>query len=407
MKIIENSMIVTGDEMRIIENGYILIAEGRIDKVERGKPPNLVGEKINGQGCLVIPGLINAHVHIGDSVGKETGLGKTVSEIVKPQSGLKHEILRRTPIEKIIRAMKDAINEMLNGGTTTFADFREGGANGVKLLEKAIVDSPIRALKLARPDFYFSAKDLEKNKEGVSGRVSKEVKRLMHFSDGIGLSSPNEFTDNSLKQISKIAKGRKRIVATHVAEHSNSLAISMRRSGLSEVKRAVTYLRPDFLVHLTHATDKDIKTVAEEKISAVCCPRANGVLGLGFPPVRKLLESGVNVALGTDNIMINSPNLFREMDYLSKSIRAFERDPSFPSPLEIFKMVTINAAKALRMERTVGSIKRGKLANLVFIDSEAVNIKPIHDPLATLVHRVTQDNVKMVMIDGNVALNKL
>jgi cytosine/adenosine deaminase-related metal-dependent hydrolase len=295
---------------------------------------------------------------------------------------------------------------MLSSGITTFADFREGGASGIKLLKEVTDKICIRAYILGRPDFYFSENILEKNLSPLPSRILCELDDVFRLADGVGLSSPNEFTDIALKQVADKMKGKK-IISTHVCEHPKSSEVSFRRTGFGEVDRAIEFLKADYLVHLTYATERDLEKVAEASVPVVCCPRANAILGLKFPPIEKMIKQGIIVALGTDNVMINSPDLFREMDYVSKFIRAMDESPHFPSPMDVFKMVTINAAKALKIDDKVGSIAEGKLADLVLISCEDFNLRPIYDPFATIVHRARQDNIKMVMVNGEICIDRL
>jgi cytosine/adenosine deaminase-related metal-dependent hydrolase len=312
--------------------------------------------------------------------------------------------LRETPPKRLISAMKNTLQDMVRGGITTFADFREGDLEGVRLLRAAVKGVGIRTLALGRPSFQFQEVALEANNGEFQPEGIEDVRRLMCSAEGLGLSSPNEFTDRALQQISEF-KGRG-LIATHTAEHQRAIDTSVSRTGFRDVERALRYLRADFLVHLTRATKVDIHGVAEAGVPVVCCPRANAALGLGLPPMRGLVERGVTVALGTDNVMVNSPDLFREMEFTTRFLRVETGDPKIPTPLEIFSMVTINAARLLGLGGELGSIDRGKLADLVGIDAEATNLRPIRDPLSTLVNRVRPDNVKMVFVGGNMVYKR-
>jgi len=404
-KILKNAMILTGSEMEVIDRGYIAIEDGKITEIETGSPPPNESACIDMAGGLVVPGLINAHIHIGDSIAKEVGAGRSLYDVVQPPSGLKHTILRETPPEKLIAAMKDTLQDLVKGGITTFADFREGGPEGVRCLKAASEGSGIRVLALGRPSFQFQDEALRANVGGLSLEAMDEVRMLKGQADGLGLSSPNDYTDQALQQLSNIFKGRK-LIATHVAEHQGAIDTSIERTGLDDFERSFRYLRADFIVHLTKAGGKIIRRVSDADVPVVCCPRANAALGLGFPPIRRLMERGVTVALGSDNVMVNSPDLFREMEFTARFLRAEARDPKFPTPLEIFKMVTINAARALGLGEVLGSIERGKLADLVVIDTEAANLRPIHDPISTLVHRVRPENVKTVLVEGEIVYSR-
>jgi cytosine/adenosine deaminase-related metal-dependent hydrolase len=104
VKIIENAKIIANDKMEIINRGYIIVDGGKIREINSGSS-GVSGKKINAKHCLAIPGLINAHTHVGDSIAKEAGLGKTLFELVTPPSGFKHKMLRETPKKKFIRPL--------------------------------------------------------------------------------------------------------------------------------------------------------------------------------------------------------------------------------------------------------------------------------------------------------------
>jgi cytosine/adenosine deaminase-related metal-dependent hydrolase len=142
---------------------------------------------------------------------------------------------------------------------------------------------------------------------------------------------------------------------------------------------------------MTHATGDEISLTP----SIVVCPRANGVLGAGLPDVAGMLRRGRTVAIGTDNVMLNSPDMFREMDYLWKASHA---QGEFIEPREIVKMATANAAKMLRLDS--GWIAPGRAADLVFIDAKHADLYPVHDPHAAIIHRASSDSVRAVMVAG-------
>ncbi|HLG37386.1 MAG TPA: amidohydrolase family protein, partial [Nitrososphaera sp.] len=102
------------------------------------------------------------------------------------------------------------------------------------------------------------------------------------------------------------------------------------------------------------------------------------------------------VAIGTDNIMLNSPDITRELDYIWKASRALEGE--MIEPKEILKMATVNAAQILRLDS--GCIAPGRSADLIFIDKRHLDLYPMHDPYSAIVHRLSQSSIASVMIDG-------
>jgi cytosine/adenosine deaminase-related metal-dependent hydrolase len=158
------------------------------------------------------------------------------------------------------------------------------------------------------------------------------------------------------------------------------------------------HLKPDFVVHMTNATENEISLVAKNGTGVVICPRANGVLGAGIPKIAQMLRQGCLLAIGTDNVMLNSPDILREMDYIWKVSRATEGE--MIEPRELLKMATVNAAQILRLNS--GCIEAGRSADLIFIDKKHVDLYPVHDPYAAVVHRLSQSSIKAIMIDGRV-----
>ena len=133
------------------------------------------------------------------------------------------------------------------------------------------------------------------------------------------------------------------------------------------------------------------------------CPRANAVLAEGIPDLEMMLKAGCNVAIGTDNVMINSPDIFREMDYLWKVTMGLNKKRI--DPKQILKMATTNAGKLLRKD--IGVIDRGKLADCILIDKHAIDLEPMHDPHASIVHRASDSTIKAVMIGGEIVYGKI
>ncbi|MCP8316368.1 MAG: amidohydrolase family protein, partial [archaeon] len=364
--VIEEVNAIAKDSLDLIERAFIRIDDGYFTEF-RESPSNPSGYvRYKAKGMLMIPGLINAHTHIGDSFFKDFGVGRSLIELFRPITGLKHRLLESASEDLIIKSMRNSAFDMLRCGITTFADFREGGKRGVMLLKKAIEGLKIRTVILGRPDYYFNEDEVVENHAMPEDKI-REVDEILELCDGIGLSGPNEYTDRAMNELSRLIKIKKKICAIHASEDRYSTNFSLKNFHQSEVERALKNLDLDFIIHLTQATEEDIESVSKKNIPVVCCPRANSILGLGFPPIINMMRKRITVALGTDNVMLNSADLFREMDYTSRILRALERDPSAVSSKDIMKMTTINSAKALKLDKEIGSIEEGKRADAVFI----------------------------------------
>ena len=232
---------------------------------------------------------------------------------------------------------------------------------------------------------------------------------VLEISDGLGISGANENSDETLKLYRNLIRARntstmsdkkktkkKLLIAIHAAESENTVEFSKFHTGRTEVARIMKYLKPDIIIHMTHATDKDISIVPRNRTGIVVCPRANGIVGAGFPRVAKMLEHGCIIGIGTDNVMLNSPDILRELDYIWKVSRSTEH--IFLSARDILKMATVNSAEILGLNS--GYIQSGRAADIIFIDKSHADLYPMHNPFASIVQRVTQDSIKAVMIDG-------
>jgi cytosine/adenosine deaminase-related metal-dependent hydrolase len=388
----------------IIENASLLHGNyrGIIDK-ERNT--------IDAEGFMVIPGFINAHTHIGDSIGKDFLIDSGLDERVHPVFGAKRNILQKTRPAHLKMFIRSSAISMMKKGIVAFADFREGGIEGVKLLKAAISDLPIKCVILGRVEYYFNPvkkeiiyheAGIEQKDKKLSSNLLQMASDILKIADGFGISGANENTDETLIQYSKLLQSKnstekkKLLSAIHAAESKDTNELSKSKTGMTEVYRIMQYLKPDILVHMTNADEEDISIVAKKGTGVIVCPRSNGILGVGIPKVARMLKLGCTIGIGTDNVMLNSPDIFKELDYLWKVSRAIE--PEFISPKEILMMATVNNAKILGLNS--GYIENGRSADLLFLDKNHIDLYPIHDPYASIVHRASQDSIKAVMING-------
>jgi cytosine/adenosine deaminase-related metal-dependent hydrolase len=434
--VIKNSDILYGNDLQIIKNGLIIVNnKGIIEKV--GKTfdikdtvyySKIIEKKdtnvIDAKGYLIIPGLVNSHIHIGDAIGKDISSSDDLDTRVHPNHSIKKTILEKTEPDQLKQFMKNAAISMLNKGITTFVDFREGGICGVNMLQTAIKDIPIKSFILGRFDFncFYNVQNDKKvliksnnphnnitkhHNETKEKEILKLGKNLLDSCNGFGISGANENEDNILKIYKNIIKETNKqrddkkersIIAIHAAESIEAVKESLKRTGKTEIERTIFTLEPDFYIHITNPTRIDLDLLQSLNKPIVVCPRANGILGTGIVPLRAMIERRFTIAIGTDNIMLNSPDLFKEMDFLLKCQRAYEKNLSFLDAKMVLKMATINGGKILN--RNIGCIDNGFQADLVFIDKYDIDIYPMHDPYMSVVHRCSERAIKAIMVDG-------
>ena len=395
--LLKNISALIGENLDFISNVDIQIKNNKFQKINSNIQSKSKKDVIDCEGLLLIPGFINSHTHIADSIGKDITLNSTVNQKIHPMFGIKSKILKNTSNEYLSTFMKNTCHSMIQKGITTFVDFREGGLDGAILLKKVVDDLPIRTILLGRLDFHQSTSEIKKNSPFPKEKI-RELPSLLKICDGIGISGANEHSTSVLHSYSKTKKLR----AIHSSETIESVQKSKRITGKSETLRALS-LKPDFLIHMTHASNKDQDATSKKTRGIIICPRANSSLSEGIPDIEKMQNAGCLLGLGTDNVMINSPDMFREMDYLWKVTMGIKKKRI--DPKEILKMATVNAGKILKKE--IGIIQTKKIADCIFLDKHALDLEPMHNPYASIVHRASQSTIKAVMIGGKIVHGKI
>ena len=394
--ILKNVSLLYGHDLKLIDSINVEIAESKFKKINsqlNRKNQNVV----DCNGLLLIPGFINAHTHIGDSIAKDLSLNSTVDAKIHPMIGIKQKILRETPDKELIRFMRKSAQTMLKKGITTFVDFREGGIHGINLLKKALKTVPINPVILGRLEYYHTQKQIKQN-TSMPDFLKSNLESLIENCDGVGISGPNENSDNNLQEFSKI----KKIVGIHAAETLSSYAISKKSYKKTEPKRALL-AEPTFLVHMTNASKNDLLSAAKKTRGIIICPRANASLAEGIPDIELMLKMKCNIGIGTDNVMINSPDMFREMDYVWKVTMGIKKKRI--DPKQILKMATVNSGKILN--KKIGCIKENYFADCIFIDKKSIDLEPMNNVYASIVHRASQESIRAVMSRGKIVYGKI
>ena len=393
--ILKNISILYGTELKYIESTNIKIKNGIFKKIS--KKISSKEKSIDCSNLLLIPGLINSHTHIADSIGKDLSIDADVDSKIHPMIGLKQKLLKETPKKSLSKYMKNSAKSMIKKGITTFIDFREGGLDGVLLLKSALDNLPIRCIILGRIEHYNTKNEIKQNMPLPKEHI-KQLTQLLKNCDGIGISGTNENSNSNLQSYAKT----KKIRAIHAAETKDSVNTSKKLTGKSEIQRAML-LRPSFLIHMTFATKNDLKLVAKNTRGIVICPRANSSLAEGIPDISLMQKFGCNITIGTDNVMINSPDIFREMDYLWKVTMGMSQ--SRFDPRQILKMATVNAGKMLNQK--IGCIKENYFADCLFINKNSLDLEPMNNVYASIVHRASENSINAVMIGGKIVNGKL
>jgi len=313
------------DGKEFVEGG-VAVERGIVTGVSDSPP-----EDITHRG-IVFPAMVNAHTHVGDAFIMRVPKG-SVEDIVAPPDGFKFKMLAKTSGKVIVKGMTRAADEMADTGTGAFVDFRENGLRGVRALKTAMKGHEgVQAVILGRPRKLAYDAD--------------ETREILGSADGIGLSSISEWKRKDLVSISAQARSAGKIFAIHASERAR------------EDFEFISELEPRFVVHMAKAGAKDFEACGEAGIHVAVCPRSNAFFGFK-PPVRRMLDAGIDVALGTDNAMLARPDMLAEARFLARTQRGL-------SPGEIARMAISAPRKVLNLEPGL-RLKKGSPADFVVL----------------------------------------
>jgi cytosine/adenosine deaminase-related metal-dependent hydrolase len=320
--------------------GRVLVDDGRIEAIEETETEST---------DVVVPAFVNAHTHLGDSVAKDAAAGLSLEAAVAPPDSLKHRRLAAASRDELVSAMRRTLRFAGRTGTASCLDFRESGVEGARALRDAARPLDVDA-------FVFGSDD----------------PAVLDVADGYGASGAN---DDDFETERAAAAARDKPFAIHAGEPD-----------ATDIHPALD-LDPDLLVHMVHAEREHLDRVTEQSVPVAVCPRANAMLDVGRPPVRELLEH-TTVALGTDNVMLNTPSMFREMAYTAKRFDVTAR--------EVLGMATTAGADIAGLD--CGVIEPGERAALVVLDGDSDNLAGTTDPVEAVVKRATALDVDRVLL---------
>ncbi len=272
---------------------YVRFEGGRVAEVGQIGTDSTRGRVRRLRG-IVIPPPVNSHTHLGDAVSAREPPPISFAEMVGPPNGFKFQLLAAASPVQNRDAVRRALRRMAAEGIRATVDFREEGVAGLRTLRGAARGLGIRVVALGRPL--------------LRPVVPAELSELLEIGDGIGLASAREESAETRRAVARACHARGKRYALHASEE--------RR------ERVDAYLdpRPDLLVHMTYATHGDFQAVLDARTSVAVCPRSNALFGRR-PALAAMERLGLSVLLGTDNAMLHSPSIWRELEFAYVSSR--------------------------------------------------------------------------------------
>lgn len=420
-----NATIVTMNPAREIVTGGALLIEGNrikaIGKVDELRRQYQGDEIIDVGGRLMIPGLIDTHVHVAQALirgcADDMELIQWLCERVWVLQG------NFTHDDGYVSA-RLCIAEMLKSGTTTFLESMLAHRYGFDGIARAVEESGVRACLagIVMDIGTYATQDansmypgmVESRETSLFGVLEAHSKWQGAADDRIhvwfGPRTPGGVTPELYREMSDYAHRRGMGITMHLAEVEADKIFLQEKYGLSPVyfAESVGLLGPKTtLVHMVWLNDQDIARLAETRTNISHNPSSNSKLASGVCKVPQMLASGINVALGCDGGPSNNDyDLIREMKLAAILHKAVTNDPLIVPAETVLEMATINGARALGLDHEIGSLEVGKKADFAIIDLNRLHTTPSPNPISTLVYAATGGEVDTVVVDGQIVVEQ-
>ncbi len=354
---------------------------------------------------VLIPGLINAHTHSAMTLFR--GIADDLPLMVWLNEHIWPAEQRWVNPEFTADGTRLAIAEMIRGGTTCFSDMyfhpdvtaEVASESGVRvLLGLIVIDFPTPWAATANEYFEKGA--------AVHDRFKHHP--LIHTA--FAPHAPYTVGDEGLSRIATLAEELDIPIHMHLHETRNEIDQHLEQHGVRPLQRLerLGLLSPRLIaVHMTQIDKNEYAPLKAQGVHVIHCPESNLKLASGLCPVQELLDQGVNVALGTDGAASNNDlDMLGEMRTAALLGKGLAGDPQALSARQVLRMATINGAKALAIDDITGSLMPGKAADIVAIDLNTPETRPVYDPISQVVYSASRNQVTDVWVAGRQLLKQ-
>jgi len=405
-----NACIVTVDAVGTIVNDATIVvgADGKIREIASGSVTHTSPTVIDAKGGIVMPGMINAHTHMGMTLFRGLGDDMNLEDFLGRLMPAEIAVLSH---EAVVAGTELAALESLLGGITTALDmyYLPDAALEVAKRSGMRIHCGPNLLESDGPEPLPFAQRMKWADEWLTESGKHEPTQGFDSLNWLSPHSTYLLGEDHLNEISKLAEQHGAHIHVHAAETVGEMSlVSNRHNGRTpiQVLADTNLLSHAVLAHCVHLNDNDIAMIAKHGASVTHCPASNYKLASGTARIVELHKQGVNVALGTDGPASgNDIDLWLAMrlaGYVQKTAAA---DPTVLPALEVLRMATINGAKALHIDHLVGSLEVGKYADLIVLDAFSASLTPVFDPHVAVVAAAGRGDVCHVVINGRVVVS--
>ena len=404
--VLGGTLVSMDKERRVIQDAGVAVLGGRIIAV--GTRADIsksysAAQTINATGRLIVPGLINGHTHIPMTLFRgladDLDLQDWLTKYIFPAEA-------KNVSEEFVRAgTRLGLAEMIRGGTTTYCD--------MYYFEDAIADETAKAgvrAVLGETIIDFPVADNKTNAEGMA-YVERFVKKWQGhelITPAIAPHAPYTVSEEHLKAARAFSDRTGAPIVTHISETKREVDDSIKAKGASPIDylERIGFLNNKVIAaHVIWPSASEIDVLKRLGVGVIHNPQSNMKLAAGVSPVPKMLSQGLIVGLGTDGAASNNDlNMWEEMDTAAKLHKVFSGDPKVMSAEDAFELATIRGAQALHLETEIGSIEKGKRADLVIVERDSLNQIPLYNVYSDLVYATKSNDVETVIINGRIVM---
>lgn len=398
--LIDQATVLTMNrEKKVYRDGYVLTDGDRILEVGQGSPSSGYDCRIDGRHGILLPGFVNTHCHVPMIPFRTMGddCPDRLRRFLFPLE------LEAMGPELVYLSAKYGICEMLLSGTTTFLDmyyFEDQVAKAAKeigircFLGQTVIDGKT----CDSPEPYGGLK--------LGEEFIKKWKNDPLITPLIAPHATNTNEPWALREAFALAETYDVLFTLHASEMDYEMdyfADTYQMTPIQFLESIGVLSGRTLAAHCIHLTDGDLEILKRTRTSVSHCIGSNTKAGKGVAPVKKMVQSGILVGLGTDGPSSgNTLSMFSQLRLFASFHKTENRDRAlFPSE-EIVSLGTMGGAGALHIETETGSLQPGKKADLILVETDSVNMFPCFDPYSALVYSANASNVELVMVDGNI-----
>jgi 5-methylthioadenosine/S-adenosylhomocysteine deaminase len=406
--LIKGGTIVTMDERNSIVQGDVLIRDGRIAEIGSHIDAD-AGEKIDAGGCAVLPGFVQTHIHLCQTLFRGAADDLSLIDWLKKRVW---PMEAAHTAESIRASARLGVAEMIRGGTTcaltmetvrhTEEVLRVVEETGFRAtVGKCMMDQGDGVPSELHEDTQQSIRESVALIEKWHGRAGGRVRCC--FAPRFAISCTFEL----LSKVSELATQHQVMIHTHASENKKECEMVEAETGL----RNVAYLDSlgisgahVMLAHCVHLDTEEMEILARTKTNVAHCPSSNLKLGSGLARVAEMLSRGIPVSLGADGAACNNRlDMFTEMR-TAALLQKLAHGPEVLPAAWVLRLATIDGARALGLENEIGSLEVGKRADVIVVKLDQLHSSPQQDVVSSLVYSAVASDVRATIIDGRVLM---